>query len=171
MKLQIILISVLVLCLSACSAGINLTDASKDHPQRVVVLPLKEDNYNCINQLEDIMRNKGYDVYSGELLIGECTVALSKSEEDISLLEFVEYAKKRDISKIIYGEVEYKWQESSYSQVGIMERDKIIEGNYALIDAYCIDVLTGKNEQILKNYRLKKVSLGMPNFIYASPYF
>lgn len=171
MKLQIILISVLALCLSACSASINLMDASKDYPQKVVVLPLKEDNYNCINSLEDILRNKGYDVYSGELLIGECTVALSKSAEEISLLEFVEFAKKRDITKIIYGEVDYKWQEASYSKVGIMERDKIIEGNYALVDAYCIDVLTGKNEQILKRYRLKKVSLGMPDYIYASPYF
>ncbi len=171
MKVKILILLNLLLLGSACSTGIKLADSSENYAEKVVVLPLKNDDYNCTNSVENILRNKGYDVYSGKLLVDECVLALQKKVDDISIDEFIKFAKQRAIDKIIYGQLKYNWQEASYSQVGIMERDKIIEGNYAILNGYCINVKSKENKHIFVNYRLKKVSLGMPEFIYASPYF
>ncbi len=152
---------------SACNTGVKFVD-NCNNPKRikVVVLPFKGDNYNCDNNLEELLRRKCYEVEDGKLLVVECSIALHKSESELTIEELVTFAASRGIDKIVYGVVNYEWTDVFY--IDKIESDKInkmIEGNYAILNGYCIDTKTHETTQTIFNYRVKKIRLGMPEMM------
>ncbi len=171
-SLKVIYIIAIIFILSGCGTGILFKEVNSDEKILVVVMPFKEDNYNCNMDIESILLRKNYDIYNGKLLIDECCLSLKKSVDSISISEFVDFASSRYIDKIIFGIVKYEWLEGVYSKPGIeLERDKLVEGNYAILNCDWVDLKTKKVEKIVSNYRIKKVPLGMPDNIYVSPSF
>ena len=158
--------------ISGCSVGVLLKEAIPGGENLVVVMPFKDDDYDCNINVEALLIDKGYNIYSGKLLLEECLLSMNKKLEEISIDEFINFAATRNINKVIFGTVKYEWQEGSYSKPGLeFERDKLIEGNYAIIDCQWIDVKTKKYEKIISNHRLKKIPLGMPENIFSAPSF
>jgi len=165
---------VTIFFVSACNTGVKLVN-NCNNPKaiKVVVLPFKEDDYNCNNNLEELLRRKCYDVEDGQMLIAECSMALRKSVFDLTIEDLVSFAETRGIDKIIYGTINYAWTDVFRSKqstnLGTDQTDKMIEGNYAILDGYCIDTKSNKVEQVIFNHRVKKIKLGMPEMLYAAP--
>ena len=181
-----ILSSVLIVCSVASCTGINLqNNCSRNVKQIVTVLPFLNDEYDCYKNVEKILQEMCYQTIDGRVLLNEYSTLTSKKFEEILFEEFCEFADSRGVSLIIYGEAKIVWIEpaniytpTNYSrssgggsvvyartQYDDLEMKQIVRGNYASINCFGYNTKTKETTKIFENYKVKKISLGQPDFI------
>jgi hypothetical protein len=172
-------ISVSLLYLPACTFGVDIADNCEKNQRKVVaVLPFVDDDYNCSNNVENALLGKCYNIYDGKTLANECSFALNKGFEDISMEELTAFAAKNGIDMLVYGNVSIEWAEGPRSiirptgnQSSSSEVNKVIEGNYAVINCFLLNTSTKEETKMYDNFRLKRVQLGSPDVIWSMPTF
>lgn len=181
--LLISLLTIVVLFyLTGCSGIQLVNNCKKNVSETITVLPFVGDEYSCNENIEQLLSSMCYNVVDGRTLVNEICLATGKTLADISLDEFSKFASNKGVHKIVYGTINIVWIEApgifkeanegrlkkdnnENSNDAIIGLDKIIEGNYASLDCFCLDVRTGKTDKILGNYKVKKISLGAPNVL------
>jgi len=169
-------VAIYFLCTSCSSIQLD-DNCGKPEKIKISVLPFVNDEFNCHKNIEKKIRNLCYDIIDGEQLLNEYLISTSKQINNISIVEFCEFALSRGVDKIILGDVSIEWIEgprpkekilsSSNSQLGERSLEEqmyyITTGNYAKVTCYSIDTRSKEKQIIFKNYQVKKVSIGMYN--------
>lgn len=179
--------------LTSCS-GIGLPIICDKEQQTAVVLPFQNDLYNSHVTIENLLIGRCYNVVNGQTLLNDCSMALHKNFDSISLEEFSDFARSRGVDIIVYGNTNVVWLQGTMpgdnplrgttftskndpfnkvSDTNNIRRygsssydvNAMITGNYVEADCYCIFTNTGETKQILRNYKVKKLGLGTASTI------
>ncbi len=180
---QVAIIICVLLFTGSCS-GIKLSDncnkkGNEKSYETFVVLPFVNDNHNCHIDIEAKLKELCYYVYdveSGISLINRYACSVNKSIDEIDIIEFCDYAKKRGINYVVLGNCRVEWFEGrkSTNTMNTNSENKeskslednmyyIVTGNYAIVNCYYINTENRVQKELFRNYKIKKVHTGTPN--------
>ena len=181
---SIFFLTCILISITSCS-GIKLSDnCGKQTSKTFIVLPFVEDDYACSFDIENKIRNLCYNVENGLNILNEYSRSINKSFSEISIDEFCDYAKTKGIDYVVIGNARVEWFEGTksphiiepgpinlYNSSGGTATSKsldarmylLVTGNYAVVDGYHINTTTKERKEIFRNYKVKKVSTGMPS--------
>jgi hypothetical protein len=166
------IIIIVLLLVSGCT-GIQLADNCGSGKEiKLAVLPFTEDGYQANRKIEGILASKCYTIVSGEQLLHEYVVSVGRSLAEITMDEFLVYAKSRGVDKVVTGSVSVIWEEGHRAGNGLVEQAKVgdvrngisdenvyqlLTGNYAVADCYIYDTGNGEKSEIFRHYKIRKI--------------
>jgi len=162
--------------------GIKLeNNCMKNVKRTVTVLPFLDDDYDCNRNIEKILAGMCYEIIDGRTLLNEYSIATRKNFDDISFDEFSDFAKSRGVDLVVYGSAKIVWHDPSNiyasdqnsgvdgyygrSKYDAIAMKQFLKGNYATVDCFAFDTQTKEKIAIFKNYKVKKINLGQPEFV------
>jgi len=182
-KVIIFFLICILVSIVSCSVIELPNNCGKTSKETFAVLPFVSDEYCCNLDVENKIRNLCYNIENGITLLNEYSRLVNKSLSEIEIDEFCDYAKSKGVDYIVIGTTRIEWIEgrkpngpilqinnstnSSEQERKSLEMDvyNLITGNYATIDCYTINTTTKNKKELFRNYKVKKVSVGMPNSI------
>jgi len=183
-KVTMIILSCILIFFTSCSLGIKLSNnCGKNSQETFIVLPLVNDDFACNFDVENKIKNLCYNVLDGSSVLNDYVRLTNKSIDEIEISEFCDYANNRGINYIVFGTCHIEWFEGHKASTIIREdyspfrqnsstninseslENKmylLVTGNYAIIDSYYINTKTKSKHELFRNYKVKKVHIGMP---------
>ena len=177
--IEIIFLTCILISITSCSS-IKLADnCGKQNAETFIVLPFVGDDYACNFDIENKIRNLCYSIESGMSLLNEYSYLVNKNFLEIELNDFCDYVKDKGIDYVVIGSARVEWYEgkkpigfenstgassSNSSMVNPLELRSyyLMTGNYVIVDCYTINTNNKNKKELFRNYKVKKVSLGMP---------